>query len=81
VAHRFSIGQAVGLTSTAFRPMSAGEYEIRQLVPASDSDPGDPRYRVKNIGESYERVVRESEITRSRRPDASMFRKLGVPGK
>jgi hypothetical protein len=61
--------------------MSEAEYEIRRLVPASDSDPGDPRYRVKSIGESYERVVRESEITRSRRPGASTFRKLAVPGK
>ena len=32
-------------------------------MPASDSDPKNPSYRVKNIGETYERVVRESEMT------------------
>jgi hypothetical protein len=31
-------------------------------MPASDVDPSNPSYRVKNVGESYERVVRESEI-------------------
>jgi hypothetical protein len=66
MAHKFTIGQTVDLTRTILRPASAGEYEIRHLMPASDSDPENPIYRVKNIDEKHERVVRESEITLSR---------------
>ncbi len=73
MAHRFTIGQAVDLTPTMLRLMTAGEYEILQLMPASDANPGDPCYRVKNMGEKYERVVRESEMTLSRRPELLIF--------
>ena len=73
MSHKFTIGQAVDLTSTVLRPSAAGEYEIRHLVPASDTDPENPCYRVKNIDEKHERVVRESEITLSRRPE-TVFR-------
>jgi hypothetical protein len=63
MTHKFTIGQAVDLQRTVLRPASPGEYEIRQLLPAGDSDPEDPRYRVKNTREKHERVVRESEIS------------------
>jgi hypothetical protein len=43
--------------------MAAGPYEIRGLVPASESDPRDPCYRVRSDAEQYERVVVESELT------------------
>ena len=66
--HKFSIGQAVDLTPTILRPAAAGDYEIRRLMPVSDGDPKNPSYRVKNIVEKHERVVRESEITLSTRP-------------
>ena len=62
VAHKFTVGQTVDLTRTIMRPSAPGKYEIRRLMPASDIDPSNPSYRVKNVGESYERVVRESEI-------------------
>ena len=52
------------------RPVAAGEYEIRRLVPALDSDPENPCYRVKNNEEKHERVVRESDITLSKRPES-----------
>ncbi len=68
--HKFSIGQAVDLTPTILRPAAAGDYEIRRLLPVSDGDPQNPSYRVKNIVEKHERVVRESEITLSTRPNA-----------
>ena len=68
--HKFTIGQAVDLMSTVLRPSASGEYEIRHLVPAPDNDPGNPCYRVKNNDEKHERVVRESEITLSRRSEA-----------
>ena len=69
MTHRFTIGQSVDLASTARQPAAAGKYEIRRLMPASDSDPANPCYRVKNIGEKHERLVRESEITLSRQPE------------
>jgi hypothetical protein len=63
VTHKFTVGQTVDLTRTVLRPTAPGEYKIQRLMPASDGDPSNPSYRVKNIGENYERVVRESEIT------------------
>ncbi|HEY4723772.1 MAG TPA: hypothetical protein VII92_18090 [Anaerolineae bacterium] len=39
-------------------------------MPASDGDPENPYYRVKSIGEKHERVVRESEMTLSKRPES-----------
>jgi hypothetical protein len=41
----------------------AGQYEVRQLLPASDRDAGDPRYRIKSTDEKYERVAAESDLT------------------
>lgn len=70
MAHKFAIGQAVDLPSTRRQPTAAGEYEIRRLIPASDSDPENPYYCIKNIAEKHERVVRESEITLSRRSES-----------
>ena len=66
--HKFSIGQAVDLTPTVLRPAAAGDYEILRLMPLSDGYPKNPSYRIKNIVEKHERVVRESEITLSTRP-------------
>ena len=63
MTHKFAVGQTVDLARTILRPSAPGEYEIRRLMPASDADPQNPSYRIKNIGETYERVVRESEIT------------------
>lgn len=63
MTHKFTVGQTVDLTRTILRPTAPGEYKIQRLMPPSDSDPTNPSYRVKNIGENYERVVRESDIT------------------
>jgi hypothetical protein len=65
VSHKFMVGQAVELTRLTLRLAAAGEYKIRCLIPARDSDPGNPCYRVKNADENHERVVFESEITLS----------------
>jgi hypothetical protein len=69
MTHKFMVGQAVDLVRTILRPAAAGEYEIRRLMPAPDVDPENPCYRVKSIGEKHERVVRESEISLSERPE------------
>jgi hypothetical protein len=65
VAHKFMIGQSVDLMHRVLRFAAAGRYEIRRLMPAADSDPSDPRYRIKNADESYERVALESELTQA----------------
>jgi hypothetical protein len=62
MAHKFVIGQTVGLMHRVLRFAAVGGYEIRRLMPAADSDPNDPRYRIKNVEENYERVALESEL-------------------
>jgi hypothetical protein len=47
------------------RTAALGPYEIRHLVPASDTDPRDPFYRIKCIAEKHERIAPESELTLS----------------
>lgn len=70
--HKFAIGQAVDLSRRVLRPAATGEYEVRQLVPAPDGDPKNPRYRIKSIAEKHERVASEDELTLARRRE-SMF--------
>jgi len=69
--HKFTVGQAVALAPGVLRSAAAGEYEIRCLIPAPDSDPRDPRYRIKNVSEKHERVAYESELMLSRRSEAA----------
>ena len=61
------IGQAVALTPSVLLSAAVGEYEILQLLPAPDADPTTPRYRIKSIAESHERVAPESDLTLSDR--------------
>ena len=67
--HKFSVGQAVDLVAGALRAAASGQYEVRQLMPQSDRDAGDPSYRIKSIGEKHERVVFESDLTLSARSE------------
>ncbi len=63
--HKFNVGQIVELEPRLLRSSAPGSYEIRDLIPASDRDPGDPRYRIKSAIEKHERVVPESDLTLS----------------
>jgi hypothetical protein len=63
MTHKFNIGQTVELVPHSFRSAVLGPYEIRNLIPASDRDPEDPRYRIKSVAEKHERVAPESELT------------------
>ncbi len=63
MAHEFSIGQIVELMPKVLRAAALGPYEIRYLVPASDTDPRDPFYRIKSADEKHERIAPESELT------------------
>ena len=49
VMHRFSIGQAVNFIPRMLHSAAVGEYEIRHLMPALDTDPETPRYQSKML--------------------------------
>lgn len=63
MTHRYVVGQTVNVTRKVLRPAAPGSYEIRGLVPPSESNPQDPCYRVRSAAENYDRVVPESELT------------------
>ena len=65
MAHKFTIGQIVDLMPKVLRTAALGPYEIRHHVPASDTDPRDPFYRIKCVAEKHERIAPESELTLS----------------
>ena len=59
-AHRFRVGQAVLYTSSPIsRPGASGTYQVVKLLP---SDGDDYQYRIKNPGEAFERVAKESQL-------------------
>jgi hypothetical protein len=58
--HRFEVGQTVFYTSSPIsRPGASGSYEVVKLLP---SDGEDYQYRIKNPGEAFERVAKESQL-------------------
>ena len=63
LSHRYSVGQVVDLAYRMLQTAPGGQYEVRQLMPASDRDADDPRYRIKSLDEKYERVAAESDLT------------------
>lgn len=59
-AHKYQIGQAVRYTaSPVARPGAVTDYKVIQLLP---SDGQDYQYRIKNPGEAFERVAKESQL-------------------
>lgn len=60
-SHRYAIGQTVYLTPNRFDRSSArkGRFTVTGLLPESR---GDYQYRIKNAGDSHERVAYESEL-------------------
>jgi hypothetical protein len=67
-AHKYQIGDRVQLVR-AFSKMwgGTGEYEIVRQPPQRN---GEFEYRIMSITESYQRVVRESELRESPTSDA-----------
>lgn len=58
--HKFSVGQTVSYTSSPIsRPGASGSYKVVRLLP---SDGDDYQYRIKNPGEAFERVAKESQL-------------------
>jgi hypothetical protein len=59
-AHKYRVGQTVFYTSSPIsRPGATGSYEVIKLLP---SDGDDYQYRIKNSGEAFERVAKESQL-------------------
>ena len=59
-SHKFSVGQTVFYTSSPIsRPGASGSYKVVRLLP---SDGDDYQYRIKNPGEAFERVAKESQL-------------------
>jgi hypothetical protein len=59
-AHKFQVGQSVFYTSSPIsRPGASGSYKVVRLLP---SDWDDYQYRIKNPGEAFERVAKESQL-------------------
>jgi hypothetical protein len=60
--HKYKIGQLVDFSpARGGMPVSGLQYEIVRTLP---SEGGEPLYRVKSRGEIFERVARESELSR-----------------
>lgn len=58
--HKFHVGQTVSYTSSPItRPGATGSYKVVRLLP---SDGDDYQYRIKNPGEAFERVAKESQL-------------------
>jgi len=58
--HKYRVGQAVFYTSSPIsRPGASGSYKVVRLLP---SDGDDYQYRIKNPGEAFERVAKESQL-------------------
>jgi hypothetical protein len=58
--HKYSVGQTVFYTSSPIsRPGASGTYKVVRLLP---SDGEDYQYRIKNPGEAFERVAKESQL-------------------
>jgi hypothetical protein len=59
-SHKFRVGQTVFYTSSPIsRPGATGSYKVVRLLP---SDGDDYQYRIKNPGEAFERVAKESQL-------------------
>lgn len=60
--HKFKVGQLVDFApSRPGVPTSGRQYEVLRLLPA---DSGELQYRVKCKSETFERVAKESELSR-----------------
>ena len=60
--HSFAVGQSIEFVPGRFEGSApGGMYTVVRLLP---NDSGDREYRIKNVRDGHERVVRESQIRR-----------------
>lgn len=57
--HRFRLGQHVELLHSTQRSAAAGRYQIMALLPLESDG---PKYRLKGLKETHERVVSERDL-------------------
>lgn len=61
-AHKFKIGQTVSYSpGRSAMAASSREYKIVRLLPPED---GQNLYRIKGISETFERMARESDLSK-----------------
>jgi hypothetical protein len=60
--HKFRVGQLVDYNpGRSGMPASARQYKVLRLLPPEGSD---LLYRIKSVGEAFERVAKERELVR-----------------
>jgi hypothetical protein len=59
--HKFSIGQSVRYTAGPGRFGASGTFKVVKLLP---SEGDEQQYRIKSVGEAFERVAKESQLDR-----------------
>ena len=63
-SHKFTIGQTVRYIAGPLNRASAeGSFKIVKLLPLEGDE---HQYRIKNTGEAFERVAKESQLDRHR---------------
>ena len=68
-SHKFKVGQFVNFAPPRLgMPTLGQQYEIVRLLPPDD---GQFQYRIKSTGESFERMAKESQLSRSHSDDES----------
>ena len=61
--HKFSVGQTVYYVGPFAGSRVDGSVQVVKLLPF---DGDEYRYRIKRVGEAFERVARESQLDRGR---------------
>jgi hypothetical protein len=63
-SHRFTIGQTVRyIAGPLNRATADGSFKVVKLLPLEGDE---HQYRIKNTGEAFERVAKESQLDRFR---------------
>jgi hypothetical protein len=58
--HKFKVGQVVDFAAPRLSLPTVGRYEIMRLLP---SDGDQFQYRIKAVGESFERMAKEGQLS------------------
>jgi hypothetical protein len=61
-SHKFKVGDIVTIRPAFSRNVPGGTYEVIRQLP---NDGGEFQYQIKSLDEPYQRVVRESELTKA----------------
>ena len=61
--HNLAVGLIVDLKPNLLQAAALGRYEILSLMPESDVPTDSPRYRIKSVAESHDRIAFERDLT------------------